>query len=247
MAVDVQTEIEAVIGLEVHAQLLTRSKMFCSCSAAYLAGEPNSHTCPVCLAVPGALPVINRRGIELTIRTALALNCEIPEFSKFDRKNYFYPDLPKGYQISQYDLPLSTGGHLDIELDGGSVRVRDHAGPPRGGHRQAHPQRRHPHLQLVPGRPQPRRGAADGDRLRARHAHRRRGPRVHAAAAPGAGLDRRQRRQHGGGQPPLRRQRLGPTRREHGARHQGRDQEHEQLPGGPPGPRATRSSASGRR
>src|SRR4030081_528973 len=123
MAVDVRTEIEAVIGLEVHAQLLTRSKMFCSCSAAYLDGEPNSHTCPVCLALPGALPVINRRGIELTIRTALALSCEIPEFSKFDRKNYFYPDLPKGYQISQYDLPLSIGGHLDIEHDGRPLRV----------------------------------------------------------------------------------------------------------------------------
>ena len=114
---------EPVIGLEVHAQLLTQSKMFCSCSAAYLAGEPNSHTCPTCLALPGALPVINRRGIEFTIRTALALGCDIPEFSKFDRKNYFYPDLPKGYQISQYDLPLSVGGHLDIEVEGGPLRV----------------------------------------------------------------------------------------------------------------------------
>jgi aspartyl-tRNA(Asn)/glutamyl-tRNA(Gln) amidotransferase subunit B len=123
MTIDVRTEIEAVIGLEVHAQLLTRSKMFCPCSAAYLAGEPNSHTCPVCLGLPGSLPVINRKAVELTLRTALALNCEVAGFSKFDRKNYFYPDLPKGYQISQYDLPLSTGGHLDIHLDGGSVRV----------------------------------------------------------------------------------------------------------------------------
>src|SRR3982075_2917111 len=122
MAVDVRTEIEAVIGLEVHAQLLTRSKMFCSCSAAYLDGEPNSHTCPVCLALPGALPVINRRGIDLTIRTALALNCEIPEHSKFDRKNYFYPDLPKGYQISQYDLPLSRNGYLEFVVDGERTR-----------------------------------------------------------------------------------------------------------------------------
>jgi aspartyl-tRNA(Asn)/glutamyl-tRNA(Gln) amidotransferase subunit B len=119
----VATEIEAVIGLEVHAQLLTASKMFCACSAAYLAGEPNSHTCPVCLGLPGALPVANRDAIDLTLRTALALGCEIPEHSKFDRKNYFYPDLPKGYQISQYDLPLSLNGHLDIDVEGRPRRV----------------------------------------------------------------------------------------------------------------------------
>jgi aspartyl-tRNA(Asn)/glutamyl-tRNA(Gln) amidotransferase subunit B len=119
----VATEIEAVIGLEVHAQLQTRSKMFCRCTASYFRGEPNSHTCPVCLGLPGALPVMNRRAVELTIRTALALNCEILEFSKFDRKNYFYPDLPKGYQISQYDLPLSRGGHLEVDIDGQPLRV----------------------------------------------------------------------------------------------------------------------------
>jgi aspartyl-tRNA(Asn)/glutamyl-tRNA(Gln) amidotransferase subunit B len=115
-------DYEAVIGLEVHAQLLTRSKMFCGCPATYVDAEPNDNTCPVCLGLPGTLPVINRRAIEYTVRTALALHCEIPEFTKFDRKNYFYPDLPKGYQISQYDLPLSRDGHLEFDLDGRRVR-----------------------------------------------------------------------------------------------------------------------------
>jgi aspartyl-tRNA(Asn)/glutamyl-tRNA(Gln) amidotransferase subunit B len=114
---------EPVIGLEIHAQLLTRSKMFCCCSAAYADAAPNSHVCPVCAGMPGVLPVANREAVRYTIMTALALQCSIPEFSKFDRKNYFYPDLPKGYQISQYDLPLSRNGYLDIETEGGSKRI----------------------------------------------------------------------------------------------------------------------------
>ena len=114
--VDAVTGWEAVIGLEVHAQLLTRSKMFCSCPAAYIGAEPNANTCPVCLGLPGTLPVINREAIAMTVRTALALECEIPPYTKFDRKNYFYPDLPKGYQISQYDLPLSRNGRLHLRV-----------------------------------------------------------------------------------------------------------------------------------
>ncbi len=116
-------DYEAVIGMEVHAQLLTESKMFCRCSADYATAEPNTHVCPVCLGMPGVLPVINQKAVEYTVMTALALNCQIPEFSKFDRKNYFYPDLPKGYQISQYDLPLSRDGWLDIEDDGEAKRI----------------------------------------------------------------------------------------------------------------------------
>ncbi|MGI5837354.1 MAG: Asp-tRNA(Asn)/Glu-tRNA(Gln) amidotransferase subunit GatB [Chloroflexota bacterium] len=114
-------EFEPVIGLEVHAQLLTESKMFCGCSANYAGAAPNTHVCPICLGMPGTLPVINRKAVEYTVMTALALNCEIPEFSKFDRKNYPYPDLMKGYQISQYDMPLSRNGWIQVETEDGEV------------------------------------------------------------------------------------------------------------------------------
>ncbi|HEY49601.1 MAG TPA: Asp-tRNA(Asn)/Glu-tRNA(Gln) amidotransferase subunit GatB [Dehalococcoidia bacterium] len=116
-------EYETVIGLEVHAQLLTKSKMFCSCSTDYADAPPNTHVCPVCLGMPGVLPTINRQAIEYAIMTALALNCTIAEHTRFDRKNYPYPDLMKGYQISQYDNPLSHDGWLAIEVEGGERRI----------------------------------------------------------------------------------------------------------------------------
>jgi aspartyl-tRNA(Asn)/glutamyl-tRNA(Gln) amidotransferase subunit B len=119
----VATEYETVIGLEVHAQLLTKSKMYCSCSADYADSPPNTHVCPVCLGMPGVLPVINRQAVEYTIMTALALNCHIAEVSRFDRKNYPYPDLMKGYQISQYDMPFSHDGWLEIDVDGKKKRI----------------------------------------------------------------------------------------------------------------------------
>jgi aspartyl-tRNA(Asn)/glutamyl-tRNA(Gln) amidotransferase subunit B len=117
---------EAVIGLEVHAQIHTRSKMFCGCPVIEDTGDiaPNTSVCPVCTAMPGVLPVINRRAIEIAIMTGLALNCEIPPVNRFARKSYFYPDLPKGYQISQYALPVAVNGYLDIETEAGPKRIR---------------------------------------------------------------------------------------------------------------------------
>src|SRR5437899_8562933 len=125
MAIDsgIATDFEVVIGLEVHSQLLTKSKMFCTCSTDYAYAPANTHVCPICMGMPGVLPVINEEAVAYTIMTALALNCSIPEYSKFDRKNYPYPDLVKGYQISQYDVPLSKNGYLTIDLNGQQRRI----------------------------------------------------------------------------------------------------------------------------
>lgn len=116
-------EFEAVIGLEVHAQLKTKTKIFCGCSTSFGA-SPNTHVCPVCLGMPGVLPVLNKKVVEYSLRMAIATNCKINRQCRFARKNYFYPDLPKGYQISQYELPLAEYGTVDIELNGAKKKIR---------------------------------------------------------------------------------------------------------------------------
>ncbi|KJU84153.1 glutamyl-tRNA(Gln) and/or aspartyl-tRNA(Asn) amidotransferase subunit B, partial [Candidatus Magnetobacterium bavaricum] len=119
---DTAAGYEVVIGLEIHAQMSTATKMFCGCTTQF-GGQPNTHTCPVCIGMPGVLPVINKRALEFTIRAGLAINSEISRYSRFARKNYFYPDLPKGYQVSQYELPICVGGCVVITTEDGEKTI----------------------------------------------------------------------------------------------------------------------------
>ena len=116
-------DYEVIIGLEVHAELATKTKIYCSCSTEF-GSDPNTHCCPICTGMPGVLPVLNEKVVEYAVKMGLATNCKIARFSKQDRKNYFYPDLPKAYQTSQYDLPLCYAGHVDFMVDGKPKKVR---------------------------------------------------------------------------------------------------------------------------
>ena len=189
-AEDVLAKYEPVIGLEVHVQLATRTKIFCGCPTSFGA-PPNTNVCPVCLGLPGALPVLSRQAVELAIQAALALNCTVNPLSRFARKNYFYPDLPKGYQISQYDQPLAEHGWVDIDVDGAHEAHRRHARPHGRRRRQEHSRRLQGFRPLHLRRSEPLRHAADRDRQRARHAQLRRSLRLSDRAEAGAAIRRR--------------------------------------------------------
>ena len=221
---------ETVVGLEIHVQLKTRTKMFCRCTAGYGAGE-NTQTCPVCLGFPGALPVMNRTAIEWTVKLGLALGCEIAPRAVFARKNYFYPDLPKGYQISQYDMPSCENGRMIVpmpegELEVGIVRAHleeDAAKTVHMGGADGPDRRR----RVLARRLQPRRHAAARDRDRAGHPLGRGGEALPPAAAADGRRARHLRRRDGEGDAARRCQRLGAPGGLGRAPHALRDQEHE--------------------
>src|SRR5579864_4634080 len=234
VAEHVRTKYEAVIGIECHVELKTRTKMFCACANEF-GGEPNTKVCPVCLALPGALPVVNKEAINHMIAEGLAFSAEIPAFSKFDRKNYFYPDMPKDYQISQYDMPLTLGGVVKYWLEDGTIKecrlTRIHLEEDTGKSTHA--------------------GSGDGRIAGSSYSlvdFNRAGvplmecvsePELRSAAEAVAYLEALRRTQLALGvsdvkmeEGSLRRQRLGPAGGLDRARHEDRDQEHELVPFG---------------
>ena len=226
---------DPALGLEVHVELNTASKMFCGCATEFGA-EPNTQVCPTCLGLPGAMPVVNGKAVESAIRIGLALNCEIAEWCRFARKNYFYPDMPKNFQTSQYDEPIAFEGFTECAgRRHADLSHRHRARPHGGGHRQVAARRRldrpHPRRRLLAGRLQPGRHPADRDRHQADHRHRGRGTaggegvrRSAARPAAGAGCLRRP---DGAGLAALRREPLAGAEGLRRARHPHRDQERE--------------------
>ena len=225
-------ELETVIGLECHVELSTRTKMFCGCRNAF-GDEPNTNVCPVCLGHPGTLPVPNAEAIASIVKIGLALDCSIAPHSLFHRKNYFYPDMPKNFQISQYDLPICVGGHLDVDVDGdtrriGITRVHMEEDTGKTTHGSASGRIHEADYALIDY------NRAGVPLVECVSEPDMRSPEEAAAylrAAPHhVGVARRQRRAHGGGVPPVRREHLAPPDGAGRVRHQGRDQEHELGP-----------------
>ena len=228
----VMAELETVIGLECHVELSTRTKMFCGCRNGF-GDEPNTNVCPVCLGHPGTLPVPNREAIASIMKIGQALDCAIAPHSLFHRKNYFYPDMPKNFQISQYDLPICVGGHLDVDVDGvtrriGITRVHMEEDTGKTTHGSASGRIHEADFALIDY------NRAGVPLVECVSEPDMRSPEEAAAYLPRAARDARvarcERRADGGGVAPLRREHLAPPRRAGRVRHQGRDQEHELRP-----------------